>query len=87
MGILYGSLGVLLLEYSLPEEQGVNSAALQISDSLGVIACAGLGGIIFATGHVEAGKDAAVFLVIFALMAALAVVGTVVSPRVRQRPA
>ena len=49
MGILYGSLGVLVLQLSPPEEQGVNSAALQISDSLGVILATGLGGVIFAT--------------------------------------
>ena len=57
MGLLYGSLGVLLLEYSPVEEQGFNSAALQISDSLGVIVCAGLGGVIFAAGHTAAGDD------------------------------
>jgi MFS family permease len=87
MGILYGSLGVLLLEYSLPEEQGVNSAALQISDSLGVIVCAGLGGVIFATGHDAAGQDALVYLTIFAVMVLLAAVGTAASPRVRRRHA
>lgn len=85
MGLLYGSLGVLLLEYSRVEEQGFNSAALQIADSLGVIICAGLGGVIFAAGHNPGGSDSGVYLVIFSVMIVLAIVGTAVSPRVRQR--
>jgi len=83
MGLLYGSLGVLLLQLSPPEEQGVNSAALQIADSLGVVACTGLAGVIFAAGHTVAGKDADVFAVIFALMAVVAGGATLVAPRVR----
>ena len=75
MGILYGSLGVLVLQLSPPEEQGVNSAALQISDSLGVILATGLGGVIFATAHVRAGQDGGVYLTIFLVMTAIAVVG------------
>jgi len=85
MGILYGSLGVLLLELSAPEEQGINSAALQMADSLGVIACTGLGGVIFAAGHSAAGEDGDVFVLIFAVMVALAVFATAISPRVRPR--
>jgi MFS family permease len=82
MGMLYGSLGVLVLKLSPPKEQGVNSAALQISDSLGVILATGLGGVIFATAHVKAGADAGVYLTIFLVMTAIAVVGAVLSPRV-----
>ncbi|MCZ3389783.1 MAG: MFS transporter [Actinomycetia bacterium] len=81
MGILYGSLGVLVLKLSPPEEQGVNSAALQISDSLGVILATGLGGVIFATAHARAGQDGGVYLTIFLVMTAIAAVGTVVAPR------
>jgi MFS family permease len=82
MGMLYGTLGVLILKLSPPKEQGVNSAALQISDSLGVILATGLGGVIFATAHVKAGADAGVYLTIFLVMTAIAAVGTVLSPRV-----
>jgi MFS family permease len=82
MGMLYGSLGVLILKLSLPKEQGVNSAALQISDSLGAILATGLGGVIFAASHVQAGQDASVYLTIFLTMTAIAVIGTIVSPRV-----
>lgn len=89
MGILYGSLGVLILQLSPPEQQGVNSAALQISDSLGVIVATGLGGVIFATSHVHAGQDGDVYLTIFLAMSAIAAVGTALAPRVaagRGRP-
>ena len=82
MGMLYGTLGVLILKLSLPKEQGVNSAALQISDSLGVILATGLGGVIFAAAHVSAGQDAGVYLAIFLTMTAIALVGTALSPRV-----
>ncbi len=82
MGMLYGSLGVLVLKLSPPEEQGVNSAAIQIADSLGVILATGLGGVIFATAHVHAGGDSGVYLAIFLVMSAIAVVGAVISPRV-----
>lgn len=82
MGILYGSLGVLVLRLSPSEKQGVNSAALQISDSLGVVLATGLGGVIFATLHVRSGQDGGVYLIIFLAMTAIAVVGTVLAPRV-----
>ncbi|MEO8329493.1 MAG: MFS transporter [Candidatus Nanopelagicales bacterium] len=85
MGILYGSLGVLLLDLSLPEEQGINSAALQMADSLGVIACTGLGGVIFAAGHSAAGEDGDVYVAIFSVMVCLAVFATAISGRVRPR--
>ena len=83
MGVIFGSLGVLLLQLSAPQEQGVNSASLQIADSLGVVLCAGLGGVIFAAGHTSAGNDAAVFALIFAVMAVIAGAATLVAPRVR----
>lgn len=87
MGIVFGSLGVLLLELSPVAEQGVNSAALQVSDSLGSIAATGTAGVVFAAGHVAPGSDAGVYLVIFGLAAALAVLATAVAGRVRPRQA
>jgi MFS family permease len=91
MGILYGSLGVLVLQFSPPAEQGVNSAALQMADSLGVILATGLGGAIFAAGHVvsvasgASGADDAVYRTIFLVMSAIAIVATAISPRVATR--
>jgi len=88
MGILYGSLGVLVLQFSPPAEQGINSAALQMADSLGVILATGLGGAIFAAGHVTSGVSGAndpVYRTIFIVMSAIAIVATAISPRVATR--
>jgi predicted MFS family arabinose efflux permease len=83
MGMLYATLGVLLLQLSPVDEQGVNSAALQVADSLGVVLCTGAAGVIFAAGHTAAGQDAAVFLAIFVAMAVVAAFATAVATRVR----
>lgn len=83
MGMLYATLGVLLLQLSPPEEQGINASALQVADSLGVVVCTGLAGAIFAAGHTRAGHDGAVFATIFATMAVITAFATVVAPRVR----
>jgi len=83
MGMLYATLGVLLLQLSPVDEQGVNSAALQVADSLGVVLCTGAAGVIFAAGHSAAGQDAEVFLAIFVAMGVVAAFATAVATRVR----
>lgn len=87
MGVVFGTLGVLLLEQSPAEEQGVNSAALQVADSLGSILCTGAAGAVFAARHVAGGQDADVYLTIFVGTTLLAAVATAVAPRVRPRHA
>ena len=85
MGLGMTSVSVLTLQQSLPGDQGANSAAVQICDALGGIVFIGIAGSIFAALHTHAGDDTRAFLVIFGSMAALAVVGAVVAPRVRPR--
>ena len=87
MGLGLTSLSVLVLELSPPHEQGANSAALQVSDALGSILCIGVGGAIFAGLHERDGQNAAVFLLIYLLMALIALVGAAAAPRVRANPA
>ncbi len=68
MGLMYPRLTVLTLAYSTPQNQGFNSAALSISDSLGgatVIAAMGL--VFTALGATDAG-----FPAVFAMAGALA---------------
>jgi MFS family permease len=48
MGLAMSSLSVLLLSFSPPEERGVNSSALQLSDSVSSALCIGLGGALVA---------------------------------------
>ncbi len=80
MGLGVTSLSVLLLEASPVAEQGANSAALQVSDSLGSILMLGLGGAVFAGFH-DRGHDGLVFLAIYALSATLAGVGALAGRR------
>ncbi|MBD0292761.1 MAG: MFS transporter [Jiangellaceae bacterium] len=87
MGLAFATVGVLLFEFSLPEEQGANSASLQLSDALFSITLIGLGGVIFALSHDRSGTAGpAVFTVIFAVMAAVAGFGAWVSGRLRPVP-
>ena len=81
MGLSIASLSVLLFEQSPVEEQGSNSAAIQVSDALGSIVFVGLAGAIFAATYESAGK--ATFLVIYLVMAGLAFAGSVLGHRVR----
>jgi len=83
MGMAMASVSVLTLEQSPLGDQGANSAALQVADALFSIVFIGIGGAIFAGLHARAGLEQVAFLVIFAVMAALAVLGSVVARRVR----
>jgi MFS family permease len=80
MGLGMSSISVLLFEYSAVEDQGVNSAAVQLADALGSIGCIGLSGVIFAFAHARA-ADVIAFLVIFAAMAMLATLGAMLAGR------
>ena len=83
MGLGMASLSVLVLEQSPRGDQGVNSAALQISDALLSTILIGAGGVVFAALHRGAGLDKGVFLAISAAMLAVALLGLVVAPRIR----
>lgn len=83
MGLGVTSLSVLVLCVSPTGEQGANSAALQVSDSVGSIALIGLGGAVFAGLHRPGSPDAAAFLLIFLVMAAVPLLGSLVAGRSR----
>jgi len=82
MGLAMSSTNVVVLGLSPLHEQGFNSAALQLSDALGSVVMVGLGGAVFAALHGPE-DNTGVFLVIYAVMSAVAVAGFVVAPRVR----
>ena len=68
MGLMYPRLTVLTLAYSTPQNQGFNSSALSISDSIGASMAIAVMGLSFtALVATEAG-----FTVVFAIAAALA---------------
>ncbi|MET0735096.1 MAG: MFS transporter [Microbacterium sp.] len=67
MGLMYPRLTVLTLAYSKPQNQGFNSSALSISDSVGAATTIAVMGLVFTA---LAGTDAA-FPAVFAIAAAL----------------
>lgn len=68
MGLMYPRLTVLTLAYSTPQNQGFNSSALSISDSVGAAASIAAMGLVFTA---LAGTDAG-FPAVFAVGAVLA---------------
>ncbi|MFF1832439.1 MFS transporter [Paenarthrobacter sp. NPDC058040] len=82
MGLMYPRLSVMTLALSTKENQGFNSAAMSISDSLGGALALASTGLVFA-----AFTTTDSFAAVFALTAIIAVVGVVVAPRVATRPA
>lgn len=73
MGLMYPRLTVLTLAYSTPQDQGFNSSALSISDSIGASASIAVMGRTFVALRQTDASFPAVFLIAAAL-AALAVV-------------
>lgn len=82
MGLSLASLSVLLLDISPVEQQGVNTAAAQMSDSLGNVIFIGLGGVLFAFLH-ERVDAVATFLPIFLVMILVGLGALAASTRVR----
>lgn len=68
MGLMYPRLTVLTLAYSTPQNQGFNSSALSISDSIGAAASIAVMGLVFTA---LTGTDAA-FPAVFAIAVVLA---------------
>ncbi len=83
MGMSMASISVVTMELSPDTDQGINSAALQVSDGLFSTIAIVIGSTIFAAGHTAAGQDARVFATIFAVMAVIAVAGALAAPRMR----
>lgn len=82
MGLMYPRLSVMTLALSTEENQGFNSAAMSISDSLGGALSLAATGLVFA-----AFTTANPFAAVFALTAVIAVVGVLMAPRVAARAA
>ena len=81
MGLLYPRLSVMTLALSSKDNEGFNSSAMSISDSLGGALALATTGIVFAAFTTTAGSFAGVF----ALCAVLAAAAVSVAPRVTTR--
>jgi MFS family permease len=73
MGTVFPTLSVLVLEYSERDQQGANSSALQLSDSLSTATVLAVGGSLFAALEPHSAMTA--YLVAFGLPALLALLG------------
>ncbi|WP_410786633.1 MFS transporter [Kribbella sp. C-35] len=73
MGTVFPTLSVLVLEYSERDEQGANSSALQLSDSLSTATILAIGGSLFAA--MEPHSAVLAYLIAFGLPALLALLG------------
>lgn len=85
MGLSMASNSVLLLTYSEPEEQGANSAALQMSDALGGLLVIGLIGVVYALWR-ESADASALYSTMFAMSLAVTALAAFVATRVRRDP-
>jgi MFS family permease len=81
MGLLYPRLSVMTLALSTKDNEGFNSSAMSISDSLGGALALATTGIVFAAFTTTAASLAGVF----ALTALVAVAAVAVAPRVADR--
>jgi MFS family permease len=81
MGLTFSSLSVLLLSLSPAAEQGVNAAALQMSDALGVALGVGAAGVVHSALLTTAGGGL-VFSAVFALAWVFSLGAVAVSTRV-----
>ena len=80
MGFAYPRTGVAMLEASTDRDRGFNSSALTIADSLGAALALSMAGAVFAAAQ---RSDIDPFLAVFALAAALGVLGVWASSRTR----
>jgi len=81
MGLGMTTTSVQVLELSPAQEQGRNSASLQISDALGGVLGIGLAGAVFAALHDPQGDDGPVFAGIWFGLAVVAALGALVGRR------
>ncbi|GEK20653.1 MFS transporter [Cellulomonas xylanilytica] len=79
MGLVYSRLTVLVLAWSLPGTQGVNSSALSIADSIGAALALALTALAFAAA--DAGPDSP-FVAALAVAVLFALGAAAVGPRV-----
>ena len=84
MGMAISALATLLLAYSDPGEQGINSAGLQVADSSGIVLATGLTGAVFAAAVAAGTAGASTFTIMWWMSAAIALGAVVVAPRVRR---
>jgi MFS family permease len=87
MGITVPSVNVRVLALSPANEQGANSAALQVADGVGVLVCTSLAGAIYAAATTAPGDQATTFVTLMLAMGVVAVVAMLAGSRLHVRGA
>jgi MFS family permease len=82
MGLCFGAIATLTLELSEPQDQGANSAALQVCDSVGSVVLIGIAGTVYAAAEAAGTVGAATFTTIWIIMAAASATGAVLAARI-----
>ncbi len=85
MGLAFPNISVLTLELSAPQDQGVNSASLQVADGLTSTLSVAVAGAVYHALHGSAGRDGSVFALMDGLFIAIGAVAWLIAPRVRVR--
>ena len=85
MGLLLPSIGVLTMEQSADSEQGANSAALQLADSLASVLMVGVAGALF-RAFARSGEEARSFFWALTPPVVTTAALVFVAPRVLRRP-
>jgi MFS family permease len=86
MGLAMPSVSVQTMRLSPASDQGVNSAALQIVDSVLVVAVTALLGLFYAAAVAGQGATPATYALLWIISAVIAVVGVILAPRMRPLP-
>jgi MFS family permease len=82
MGMGMASVAVLMLQLSAPQDQGANSAAIQVADALFSAVFIGSAGVIYAVALRHGDNPSWAFALIDAVMVALALLGAAMAGRV-----
>lgn len=82
MGLCFGAIATLTLELSEPEDQGANSAALQVADSSASVLLIGTAGTIYAAALAAGTVSGWTFATIWWVMAVIAGTGAVLASRI-----
>lgn len=83
MGLTFPTLAVLVFSLSPTAEQGVNSSALQICDSMACVLGIGIAGAVLAAAVAGGGPTAVTFTLIWGACALVALGGSLAAPRMR----
>ena len=83
MGFAFTNISVLTLELAGPGEQGAASSALQVSDGMSSTLSVAAAGAVYHAVNGASGTGGGVFVVMFAMLIALACLAWLIAPRVR----